>query len=187
MTTFDPVWQDIKRLFQQFGGAQYTLSEPITQTAHALQTFYWLQHHGWPESLQVAGLLHDVGHFLVPGGPVDPIEGRDDHHAEVGANWLQSIGFPASVTGPIRQHVAAKRYRVWRQPHRILSRGSTLSLALQGGPMTAEEARAFERHPYFWTAMILREADDGGKDLQLQTRQLDEARETVARVFSDWK
>jgi predicted HD phosphohydrolase len=57
--------------------------------------------------------------------------------------------------------VAAKRYLCAVDPDYLkqLSPPSVLSLGLQGGPMTAEEVRAFREHPYGEAAAALRRFD----------------------------
>jgi predicted HD phosphohydrolase len=46
------------------------------------------------------------------------------------------------------------------------------SLALQGGPMTAEEAEAFLALPYARESLTVRRADDAAKAQELQVPQL---------------
>jgi predicted HD phosphohydrolase len=76
-------------------------------------------------------------------------QGRDDRHELIGAKWL-SKRLPASVTEPIRLHVAAKRYLCATDPGYAgqLAPDSVLSLALQGGAMSPGEAPAFRAEPF---------------------------------------
>jgi gamma-butyrobetaine dioxygenase len=69
------------------------------------------------------------------------------------------------VTEPGRLHVAAKRYLcAVEEPYLAgLSPASVQSLALQGGPMSDVEARAFERLPFATEAIRLRRWDDEAK------------------------
>ena len=87
-------------------------------------------------------------------------------HEARGARWLAPL-LPASVTGPIALHVAAKRYRcaVDAEYHGSLSAGSVRSLVRQGGPMDDDERTRFERNPAHRDAVRLRGWDDAGKDL----------------------
>ena len=48
--------------------------------------------------------------------------------------------------------------------HKALSRASQMTLKYQGGPMTADEATAFEKSDYFHTILDLRTWDDLGKE-----------------------
>jgi gamma-butyrobetaine dioxygenase len=70
------------------------------------------------------------------------------------------------VTEPVRLHVAAKRYRCVTEPGYLglLSAESVRTLALQGGPMTPEQAAAFEALPYARDAVAVRRWDDEAKD-----------------------
>ena len=77
-----------------------------------------------------------------------PTRGLDGRHEEAGCAWL-ARHFSPSVTEPIRLHVAAKRYLCAVKSGYLagLSPASRLSLAVQGGPMTAEEVADFESNP----------------------------------------
>jgi predicted HD phosphohydrolase len=90
--------------------------------------------------------------------------GKDTRHEEL-ADRLLSKHLPASVTTPIRLHVAAKRYLCYADSayKDALSPSSLLSLKLQGGPMTAEEAESFLAGEYAREAVALRRWDDEAK------------------------
>jgi gamma-butyrobetaine dioxygenase len=70
------------------------------------------------------------------------------------------------VTEPVRLHVAAKRYLCATEPgySGLLSAESVRTLALQGGPMTPEQAAAFWALPYARDAVAVRRWDDEAKD-----------------------
>ena len=74
--------------------------------------------------------------------------------------------FGPEVTEPVRMHVMAKRYLVATDPDyaAALSPSSVRSLAVQGGPMSAEEQAAFAALPGFAAATQVRRYDDLGKD-----------------------
>ena len=103
-----------------------------------------------------AALLHDIGHLR---------QETDTRHGEAGARWL-SQWFGEAVTEPVRLHVPAKRYLCATEPgyFGLLSAESVRTLSLQGGPMTAEEAAAFEALPHAADAVAVRRWDDEAKD-----------------------
>ena len=70
------------------------------------------------------------------------------------------------MTEPVRLHVAAKRYLCATEPRYfgLLSQESVRTLALQGGPMTARQAAAFEALPFARDAVAVRRWDDEAKD-----------------------
>jgi gamma-butyrobetaine dioxygenase len=72
-------------------------------------------------------------------------------------------------------HVAAKRYLCTVDPQylSLLSPPSIQSLALQGGPMSAEEVARFESRPFFQHAVRLRRWDDAAKVVGMPTPNLD--------------
>lgn len=95
--------------------------------------------------------------------------------------------FGESVARPIALHVAAKRYLVTAEAayHTRLSAASRATLLKQGGPMSAEEAQAFEREPGFADALLLRRIDDEAKDPQAETLRLDDYRDLLMRLAID--
>ncbi len=69
------------------------------------------------------------------------------------------------MVGPIALHVLAKRYLCAVEPGyaAALTEASALSLKLQGGPLTPEQCRRFERSRFATDAIRVRRWDDTGK------------------------
>lgn len=177
--TADTVFNDIARLFEQRGHRHY--GENVSEIQHALQAATFARQHGEPEEIVLACLLHDYGHLLHDLGEDIAEHGIDARHEEVGADALREM-FPPEIVEPIRLHAAAKRYLCWKNGtyHDGLSEASQLSLTLQGGPMTDDEARQFEAHPHFKAAVQLRRYDDMGKVPDMETPDLESFRGVVA-------
>ena len=137
-------------------GAQAYLGEPVTIGTHMRQAGALAEAAGADPALVAAALLHDVAHLR---------QETDARHGEAGARWL-SRWFGEEVTEPVRLHVAAKRYLCATEPgyFALLSAESVRTLARQGGPMTAEDAAAFEALPYAGDAVAVRRWDDQAKD-----------------------
>lgn len=156
-------------LFSERGGGEYH-GEAVTQLEHALQCAWMAEQDGWGAGVIAAALLHDVGHLLHGHGEAYLDQNINDRHEELAARFL-SRAYGPEVTEPIRLHVAAKRYLAAVQPNyaAVLSPASTKSLELQGGPMSSEEIREFEREPHFAVAAAVREYDDRAKVVGLQT------------------
>ena len=174
-------------LYHRWGDDPY--DEVVSQLDHALQTAALAVSAGAPDPLVAAALLHDVGHLLVlaaSGATAetgDDSERGDDHHEGVGARYLAGL-FPATVTGPVANHVRAKRYRcaVNAGYLNVLSEGSKLSLSRQGGPLTTAEARRFEATPGYGDAVRLRGWDDAAKVIGLDVAPLEQYRDLLARL-----
>ncbi len=153
----------IDDLFTRFGTTAYEggRRESVSALEHALQCAQLAEWAGAPAPLVAAALLHDIGHFC-EGVAGDDI--HDDTH-EQRALPLLGRAFGRSVLEPIRLHVAAKRYLVATEPDYAagLSPASVHSLALQGGPMNADECEVFEAEPHAESALLLRRWDDAAK------------------------
>lgn len=175
--------QDVVDLFLQWGTERY--DESVSQLDHALQTAAHARAEGATDALVVAALLHDTGHLLElrDGGLTSGQVAEDLAHEAAGARWLGAL-FPASVTGPIALHVAAKRYRCAVEPgyHQGLSSGSQRSLVRQGGPMSPNEQQRFASHPAHTDAVRLRGWDDAGKVSDLTVPDLANYRSLLVEV-----
>ncbi len=154
---------DIVRLYAERGERHY--GEGVTQTEHALQCAGLAEAAGSDPSLVAAALLHDIGHLLEDDEAA--ATEVDDRHEIRGARALADLFAPA-VRRPIALHVAAKRYLCVADPGYLgaLSPASTASLALQGGPLTEEEAKAFQRRPGWQDAVVLRRFDELAKGFE---------------------
>jgi predicted HD phosphohydrolase len=133
------------------------LGDPVDILAHSLQCAHELELAAPDDAeLQIAGLVHDVGHVLDGFHAVD--------HGEVGAAWVEPLLGPRVARLTVL-HVPAKRYLAATDPAYgdVLSDGSALSLELQGGAMSEAEAAEFAADPYGADAARLRRADEAAK------------------------
>ena len=172
MSDAGSVLEEIDGLFARRGEDRY--SEAVSQREHALQCALQAAESGGASALVAAALLHDIGHMLHKFGGEPAARGIDDRHEDIGAGWLAKRFGPA-VTEPVRLHVDAKRYLCAVEPgyFATLSPASVCSLALQGGPMDAREAEAFEAGAHFRAAVGLRRWDEGAKVPGAPTPSLD--------------
>lgn len=163
----------IEILFNAYGHSAYEghRRESVTVLQHALQCAQLAEWAQADDSLVVAALLHDIGHFVEAPAASDLF---DDVH-EMRALPFLAAAFGAPVTEPVRLHVQAKRYLVAtdRKYAGTLSAASAHSLSLQGGPMCDDECRLFEDLPYALEAVALRRWDDLAKTPGKKTPPLD--------------
>jgi [1-hydroxy-2-(trimethylamino)ethyl]phosphonate dioxygenase len=159
----------IADIFERRGAESY-LGEQVSMSEHMLQGAVLAEAEGAPEELVAAALLHDIGHYTSEFGPMSLGDERDNYHEESGAKVLAPF-FPAMITECVRLHVPAKRYLCATDKgyYDRLSDASKHTLALQGGPMTAEEVNDFEANPFHKEAVRVRIWDDGGKTPGVKT------------------
>ena len=173
----------ICELYARRGGAMY--DEAVSQSTHGVQSAWWGEQEGAPPALVAAVLLHDLAHLLER----DPADGehpdRDLRHEEVAARFLANW-FGPDVTEPIRHHVAAKRFLCAVDPAYIdtLSPASIHSLALQGGPMSPDEAAAFLDLDGAADAVRLRRWDDLAKDPDQPTAPFTQYRDLLLELVT---
>ncbi|MCP5373461.1 MAG: HD domain-containing protein [Hyphomicrobiales bacterium] len=161
--TADTIVPFISAIFDRRGAEAY-LGEPVSMAEHMLQGAMLAERGGQDETVIVAALLHDIGHFTSRSGTFSMDDTEDKLHEVAGAELLQPF-FPPVVVACVRHHVAAKRYLCATRADYFarLSEPSRHSLMLQGGPMTAAEVAAFERIPDHRTVIKVRYLDDAGK------------------------
>ncbi|WP_298800336.1 phosphonate degradation HD-domain oxygenase [uncultured Pseudonocardia sp.] len=174
----------IAELFERAGSVEY-LGEAVTQAEHMRQAAALAEATGAPAPLIAAALLHDVGHFQGAVTGRDLMRGTDNRHSHTGADWLAQW-FGPEVTEPVRLHVAAKRYLCAVEPGYLdlLSPASVHTLRVQGGPMSTDEARAFEDLPGVRDAVEVRRLDDDAKDPAAPTPGFDHFRSLLAGLLS---
>lgn len=128
--------------------------------------------------LQVAGLVHDIGHDLV-------LDDQDRHgiHAAESVRWLLGD----RVARLVELHVPAKRYLITVDPRytNLLSARSAMTVQRQGGPMTSGDLIAFEDTGCSADALILRMADDGAKVAGAVVPPLDAWRASLEHVATE--
>lgn len=184
MSFFD----DLHGLYTERGAQRYEINGRVggvTQLQHALQCAAWATDTQSPDTLVAAALLHDLGHLLYEQRGAEMSATQDDVHQYKALPFLRPH-LPAAVLEPIKLHVDAKRYLCgtvdgyWD----TLSDGSKRSLALQGGPFTADEAAAFIEQSHAAEAVQLRRWDDLYKDPARVVPGFEAYRELLARLSS---
>jgi [1-hydroxy-2-(trimethylamino)ethyl]phosphonate dioxygenase len=158
-------------------GQKHYGESTVTQLEHAIQCATLAEREGASPALVAASLLHDLGHLVNPDDRAQTARREDCDHETIAADYLEHW-FGDAVTLPVRLHVAAKRYLTAIEPDYFasLSAGSVLSLELQGGPFSIEEAREFAAQPGAVDAIRLRRWDEQAKVYGAMTPDLEHFR-----------
>src|ERR1700748_2500384 len=156
---------EIMRLYEAHGGAEYA-GEKVSQLEHMVQAAQLAEAQGFDEEVILAAFLHDIGHISEAAKGDNEMEGcviKD--HEDLGAEFLRGKGFSKKVARLVESHVEAKRYLTLKDPayYSQLSEASKATLEFQGGPMTEEEAAAFELYPLFPLIIQMRKWDEQAK------------------------
>ena len=162
---------EIMNLYNEHGGAEYA-GEKVSQLEHMVQAAQLAEAQGYDEEVILAAFLHDIGHISEAAKgdeSTSASRGMDGFgikdHEEIGAEFLRGKGFSKKIARLVESHVEAKRYLTFKDPayYANLSEASKKTLEYQGGPMTAEEAAAFEQYPLFDLIIRMRNWDEQAK------------------------
>lgn len=161
------ITEQIFSMYEAHGGEEYA-GEKVSQLEHMAQAAQLAEDQGYDEEVILAAFLHDLGHiteaaFGEEEGKMGKYGVKD--HEEIGAEYLKEKGFSRRIVRLVQSHVEAKRYLTVRYPeyYAQLSDASKKTLEYQGGPMTEEEAAAFEQYPLFDLIIKMRNWDEQAK------------------------
>jgi phosphonate degradation associated HDIG domain protein len=166
------ITDEIMSLYKEYGGAEYA-GEKVSQLEHMAQAAQLAEAQGYDEEVVLAAFLHDIGHISEAAkgdiGTMSDLRRMEGYgiknHEELGAEFLRGKGFSKRISRLVESHVEAKRYLTYKDPdyYTNLSEASRRTLEYQGGPMTAEEATAFEQYPLFDLIIRMRNWDERAK------------------------
>jgi len=150
------------------------IGEKVTMSEHMIQTAMLAEDTNCSSDLICSSLLHDYGHFILEN-PDDLVnKNKDGKHEDVGYEFLKKY-FIKDVLGPIKYHVKAKKYLAREEKYyKLLSEASKISLKLQGGVMSNEEAEKFESNEFFENSIKLRKFDEIAKKSGLKIKSINE-------------
>lgn len=167
----EKIADEIIGLFEGYGGTEYA-GEKVSQLEHMAQAAQLAEQQGYDEEVILAAFLHDIGHISEAASGNNEMDGFGiKDHEELGAEFLRRKGFSKKIVRLVESHVEAKRYLTVKDPdyYARLSEASKKTLEFQGGPMTREEAEAFEQYPLFPLIIQMRKWDELAK---IENKQL---------------
>jgi predicted HD phosphohydrolase len=148
------------------------IGEELTISEHMIQTAMLAEKNRCSSDLICSSLLHDYGHFVV-NNPNQLVANQiDGNHEIIGANYLKTF-FSNEIIQPILLHVDAKKYLAREKKYfNSLSGPSKVSLKLQGGIMSDDEAKQFEQNKNYKNAIKLRRFDEGAKKQNIKIKDI---------------
>src|ERR1700744_4963401 len=161
----EKITDEIMDLYKGYGGNEYA-GEKVTQLEHMAQAAQLAEEQGYDEEVILAAFLHDIGHISEAAKGDNEMDGFGiKDHEELGAEFLRGKGFSKKIVRLVESHVEAKRYLTIKDPayYAQLSEASKKTLEYQGGPMTEDEAAAFEQYPLFTLIIQMRKWDEQAK------------------------
>src|SRR5580692_802775 len=170
----EKITNEIMDLYAGYGGNEYA-GEKVTQLEHMVQAAQLAEEQGYDEEVILAAFLHDIGHISEAAKGDESMSALQAKrgmngfgiidHEELGAEFLREKGFSKKIVRLVESHVEAKRYLTVKDPayYAQLSDASKKTLEFQGGPMTTEEAAAFEQYPLFPLIIQMRKWDEQAK------------------------
>ena len=155
------------------------IGEGLTMSEHMIQTAMLAEKNKCSGDLICSSLLHDYGHFVLE----DPNQLVSDHidgnHETIGANYLKEY-FSNEIIEPILFHVDAKKYLARNNKYfDNLSEASKTSLKLQGGIMSDNETKQFEKNINYKNAIKLRRFDEGAKKQNIKIKDIKDYKELL--------
>jgi len=161
---------EIVEMFDKYGNKKF--GEAVSLREHMLQTAFLAEQDAASQPLIAASLLHDIGYFIIYDKQIEQI--LEPKHERIGADYLSQY-FYEEITGPIRFHILAKRYKCANNPEYVknLSSESLNTLEQQGGPLSEYDRKNFEYHLHFASSVRLRLWDDKAKIPGIETPNLE--------------
>ena len=157
----------------------FYIGEKVTISDHMIQTAMLAEKNRSSKSLICACLLHDYGHFVIEDPDLLVLKSLDGKHEDVGFDFLKDY-FKPEVTEPIKLHIQAKRYLCRNKSYwNILSEASKVSLKLQGGIMSDDEAKKFSSLKFHDDAILLRKYDEDGKMPNIKMKKIEDYRNLI--------
>ena len=155
------------------------IGEKLTISEHMIQAAMLAEKNKCSSDLVCSSLLHDFGHFILE----DPNQLVSDHidgnHETIGANYLKKY-FSNEIIEPILLHVDAKKYLARNKKYfDDLSEASKTSLKLQGGIMSDNEAKQFEKNKNYKNAIKLRRFDESAKKQNIKIKDIKDYKELL--------
>ncbi len=167
MKNKDEIVEELFALYEKYGSADY-IGEPVSQLEHMSQAAQLAIDEKYDDEVVLAAFFHDIGHICVMANAENNMGGFGvKSHEKIGADFLREKGFPERIAKLVENHVQAKRYLTFISPdyYNKLSDASKKTLEFQGGKMTKQEARDFEKDSLFQVSIRLRHWDEMAKEI----------------------
>lgn len=171
----------LSHLFWKHGSVDYTIGSNVSHEQHMVQACLWAKKEGFSKQIQLAALLHDVGHLVAIDRDLPQIEisgvsyGTDEPH-KVGANFLRGLGIEEDVCKMVEGSVNNKNYLITSIPdyYKWMTSTSKNKFPYQSGRLVSSwERKGFSIDPLKEAYIILQELETYSKNPNLKTDPAD--------------
>jgi phosphonate degradation associated HDIG domain protein len=183
----EQIVEQVFALYKKYGAADY-IGEPVSQIEHMSQAAALAEEEGFEDEVILAAFFHDIGHLCADDSEAESMGGMGNvDHEKLGADYLRKLGFSERMAQLVECHVIAKRYLTYKHPeyYAQLSDASKITLGYQGGPMTADEAEAFEANPDHQLYIRMRYWDDKAKETNRPVLNIPRLREMAIKSLTE--
>jgi phosphonate degradation associated HDIG domain protein len=185
-SSIEKTLSEIFSLYEKYGGEEYH-GEPVSQLEHMSQSAVLAINAKYDDEVILAAFFHDIGHICVQKNKENVMgELGIRSHEKIGADYLREKGFPEKIAKLVENHVQAKRYLTFINPHyyQALSEASKQTLEIQGGVMIQAEAAAFEEDTLFELSILMRQWDEQANEINVPLVNLQLIKEKAKKVLS---
>jgi len=173
--TFSSPSEEILTLYREHGSIHY--GERCSVNSHSFQAGIIAREKGLSEDMILAAFLHDIGHLLPLTHEQYQAESMGgfgmEQHDKIGELYLAERGFSDLIQATVRNHVDAKRYLAFAEEGYLdkISSASMETMKYQGGIMKKDEAREFEKKPFFKESIQIRKIGEEAKGIGFEIKE----------------
>lgn len=136
---------------------------------HSVQVAQLAEEEGYDDEVILAAFFHDIG-YLLPGQPTPGTR----TYGQVGSDYLRANGFSEKIVQVVIMQTEADRYLSWKFPELYTPLASFSPSSFN--QMSEKEAKTYEKNPYFFLSLKVKEWDQSSDASHVVNLNLDHYR-----------